>query len=400
MDGTKLWQRRFREWMKEFFRYGRYMFNDHLILIVIIAIGAGAYYYNDWVQTLNEDFPAEIIFALLFGWLLTQGNVTTFMREPDKVFLLPVETNLRSYFYRCFLYTYLVQAFFVLFISLVIAPIYLQTVMNRGFVSFLVLLLVLKLSNLWMRWNINYETDVSYLLLDKTLMLAGNGLAIFLFLKHSLALFLLVVILLFLYGVYLASRNKTKGLPWEQLIELEEKRRSRFYQLANLFTDVPHLRNQVKRRKALDFLLKPIPFSNEKAHLYLYTRTFLRSGDYFGLFIRLSVIGGIFVWGLKGTWPGLGAGLLFMYLTGIQLLNLWNHHDSIIWTDIYPFDSALKRIAFSRLLELILWTQNLWFTGLFLSTGDWILGIIFLATLSLFIYLFIYHYARRRLASR
>ena len=44
------------------------------------------------------------------------------------------------------------------------------------------------------------------------------------------------------------------GLKWDLLIAQEEKRMASFYRLANLFTDVPKLKDTVKRRKWLDII--------------------------------------------------------------------------------------------------------------------------------------------------
>ena len=37
---------------------------------------------------------------------------------------------------------------------------------------------------------------------------------------------------------------KHKSLKWEAHIEYELRRKQRFYRIANLFTDVPHLKNR------------------------------------------------------------------------------------------------------------------------------------------------------------
>ena len=98
------------------------------------------------------------------------------------------------------------------------------------------------------------------------------------------------VILLGLY-LYYKQQTKEKGLKWEYLIDQDERRMTSFYRLANLFTDVPKLKNRVKRRKWLDSLLVRIPFRQDQSFPFLFTRTFLRSGDYWGLFVRLTLIG-------------------------------------------------------------------------------------------------------------
>ena len=112
-----------------------------------------------------------------------------------------------------------------------------------------------------------------------------------LFSNAALYLIIAAAVILFGLSVYYKQQTKEKGLKWKYLIDQDERRMTSFYRLANLFTDVPKLKNQVKRRKWLDSLLVQIPFQQDQAFTYLFMRTFLRSGDYWGLFVRLTVIG-------------------------------------------------------------------------------------------------------------
>ena len=66
------------------------------------------------------------------------------------------------------------------------------------------------------------------------------------------------------------------------------------YRIANMFVDVPALKERVARRKWLDFILSMI--GEKRTYLYLYTRTFLRSGNYFGLYVRLLALGGVILY--------------------------------------------------------------------------------------------------------
>ena len=61
---------------------------------MIILIGGAGYYYSEWVKTLTPDFPRRSIMAIILGLVVTISPLTTFFREPDIVFLLPIETNL------------------------------------------------------------------------------------------------------------------------------------------------------------------------------------------------------------------------------------------------------------------------------------------------------------------
>jgi len=53
MNSRALWKERFRHFLKEVRTYSKYVFNDHLKFIFVFIIGAGAYYYQQWLQTLK-----------------------------------------------------------------------------------------------------------------------------------------------------------------------------------------------------------------------------------------------------------------------------------------------------------------------------------------------------------
>jgi ABC-2 type transport system permease protein len=187
------------------------------------------------------------------------------------------------------------------------------------------------------------------------------------------------------------------GLKWEQLIEGEEKRMANFYRLANLFTDVPKVKDTVKRRKYLDFFISKIPFLQERTYLYLFGRTFLRSSDYLGLFVRLTIIGALAIYFISFGIGQLVLALLFLYLTGFQLLPLWNHHQNKLWIDLYPVSQQDKTNSFHFLLMIILVLQSLIFALFILIKGVWLDSLLVVGVGLVFSYLFVYVYSKIRL---
>src|SRR5699024_8531806 len=90
--------------------------------------------------------------------------------------------------------------------------------------------------------------------------------------------------------------RKQVGINWHLLVEKDLNRMQSFYRLANLFTDVPHIKSRMKKRKWLVACVNRfIPFKNKYTFDYLYRITFFRSGDYLGMYIRLLVIGGLLI---------------------------------------------------------------------------------------------------------
>ena len=102
MNSTALWKERFRHFLKEVRTYSKYVFNDHLKFIFVFIIGAGAYYYQQWLQTLTPSFPTALVMAVLRSRI--NGRIhSNVIKEADLVYLLPVEQKLKPYFTKAFL---------------------------------------------------------------------------------------------------------------------------------------------------------------------------------------------------------------------------------------------------------------------------------------------------------
>ncbi|WP_033829575.1 ABC transporter permease [Bacillus andreraoultii] len=398
MNSKKLWSSRFQERLKEMLRYGRYMFNDHLLIVLLFALGGGAFYYKDWVATLDETFPTAVIFAIIFSLLLSNGNVITFLKEPDKVFLLPVETEMKSYFIRSYFLSVMWRLYSTFLIFLLVIPIYLQTMgTNAKLLHFSLLLIGLQAVNLFTRWMITYDLDQESVIWDVLIRHLLNGVIVFFFISGRFSLFFIIFGLFVLYTLYFHVKLKKRGIPWERLIDYEERRMAFFYRIANLFTDVPQLRNRVKRRKWADMFMRTGNVQQNQTYAFLFVRSFFRSGDYFGLFMRLTIIAALFIWGLDGSYVAFAIALLFIYLTGFQLISLWKHYDAVIWTELYPVNEEAKKQSFLKLMLNVLWTQNLIFVLSFITSLDFQKGLLLFIVLTLFCYLFVFVYCKRQI---
>jgi ABC-2 type transport system permease protein len=399
-DEKKLWKDRSVHRLKEIGVYLRYILNGHLVVVLLFLLGTAAFYYQNWVNALSTEFPAEMIIAFLLGVFLTHSPVYTFLLEADQVFLIPLETKLKGYFFRSGLVSLVFQGYILLLVLAILMPMYAH-VSSNGFQSFFIFLLVLLMIKAWniaISWRIHYYVQPSVYVCDMFVRYFINALFTFLLFNNANVLFLLI--LMFIMAAYYQSffvRTRKMGLKWDLLITQEEKRMASFYRLANLFTDVPKLKDTVKRRKWLDWIIKRISFSQENTYLYLFARTFLRSSDYLGLFIRLTVIGGIALYFISFGVGQLVLSLLFIYLTGFQLLPLSNHHQNKLWIDLYPVALKHKTNAFQSMLLTILNIQSLVFTLIILVKGEWLFSLIVLLSGILFSFLFVHFYSKKRL---
>jgi ABC-2 type transport system permease protein len=394
-----LWTERSKRTGKELGRYMRYIFNGHLIIVLLFLIGTLAYFYQEWVKGLDESFPAALIIGVLLGIFLTYSPVYTFFLEADRVFLIPLESKLSSYFLRSGTISFLFQGYILLMILAALMPLYVQVSGSsfRSFFYFLLVLLILKVWNLATRWRIQYYVEKSAHIADSLVRFCLN--TVFLYLLFSDApIYLLVILATVMLGVYyyFAYTAKQKGLKWEDLIMLEQKRLMHFYRIANLFTDVPKLKDVVKRRKWLDWLTYKIPFQQSHSHLFLLTRTFIRSGDYLGLVIRLSVIAGIVIFYWDFIYGQLIFLILFQYLTAFQLLPLKNHHQNTLWVELYPIVNQQREQAFKKILALVLLFQGILLNSVFLVKGDYGIALIGCSLSLIFSFFFVRYYTLKK----
>ncbi|MBT2694404.1 ABC transporter permease [Bacillus sp. ISL-55] len=401
-NSQHLWKERFGTFAKETGSYLRYIFNGHLVIVVLFLLGTAAFYYQEWIQTLKPDFPAAWIIALVLAAVLTYSPIQTFLTEADKIFLLPLETRLDDYFRKSITYSLSLQSYLLLLILAVLMPLHVK-IHGADFKSFFVLLIaviLIKWINILIRWNVQYFIEKNVKLTDSIIRFCINVVLLYFVFTGAQLIFAAVpaAVLIMLYFYY-KKQTKEKGLKWERLIEDEERRMNAFYRVANMFTDVPKLRVRTKRRKWLDWLVNIIPYKQDLAFSHLYLRTFTRSGDYFGLLVRLTLIGGAALYFLSYGPGQILFALLFMYLTGFQLLPLWNHHENKLWVRLYPVPENARKKSFTSLLLGIMIFQAAVFSGTVFIKGELILGAIVLASGIAFSLFFVYFYSKSKLKS-
>ncbi|KYC63030.1 ABC transporter permease [Heyndrickxia coagulans] len=390
-----LWKERFASYLKNLRRYTRYIFNDHLLFVLIFGLGAAAFYYSRWVKHLSPDFPVALVMGLLLGLFLAASPVYTLLKEADRVFLIPMEMRMRPFFKKAILFSFSIQAYLLLFVLAALMPMY-AAVTGHGFGRFfglLVLLLALKMWNLLLSWNV-YKLPEPYApVFDWIIRFALSAAFVFLVVNEA-SLFLVgilaaVMLGLFLYFYRIAQK---RTLRWDALIEREQRRLMGFYRFANLFADVPELKGQVKRRKWLDPLLAGIRYGQEHTYQYLFARTFLRTSQYFGLFVRLTAIGAVLLFFSHERVLALVLAVVFIYLTAFQMIPMIGSHDLKIWLRLYPVPRMLKETSFIRLLAVCLYVQTAIFAAAAALNGLWMNGLFVLAAGAVFSWLLVAWY--------
>lgn len=366
-----LWQKRVQKHIQEQVKYLRLVFNDHFVIAIIFLLGALGYTYANAVKGLDpRAWWLKPVLSLVLLAAVSFGRLATLLKEADSVFLLPKESGLVTYLKSARLYSSWLPLIAMAFVTLLVAPLLLitKTVPAWHIAVVLITLVIIKDRRFSIQLRQWYQADETQATKGLSLILDLAIIASQLYQWLNLVGVLVALGLAYYQRQQLARVQKTQLFDWLAAVGAEDSRMGRIYRLYNLFTDVPGLSSQVKRRRYLDGLLKLITAKPANTYLYLYARGFLRGTEFSGLYIRLVVLGGIILCFSHIWWLSLALGLLLIYLVGFQLLPFYNQYDQIIFTHLYPVSTTKRIQAFSQLMRTLLLLQALLFSVILLVT--------------------------------
>ncbi|MCB2615719.1 ABC transporter permease, partial [Listeria monocytogenes] len=89
----------------------RYMFNDHLLFVLVIGLGAGIFYYAGWVKTLEPTFHVIPLLVILLTASIAVSPVATLLKKPDIVYLILQEKAMDTYFSQAKIASFFMQLY-------------------------------------------------------------------------------------------------------------------------------------------------------------------------------------------------------------------------------------------------------------------------------------------------
>lgn len=312
-------------------KYSRYVLNDHFVLVLLVFLGFLSLQYRQ----LLENFPQPVwpVYLLLLAvsiLLFFAGSAATYLEEPDQHFLLTKEGEILELIQQAIRRQFVLWGLVQSLGQLLFLPLYLKLGLPVwGFGLYLLVLTAGKYSLIQAKWS---------------------------------------------------SYTKNGIFQWGLAIDRERKRQQSILQFFALFTRVKGITSSVKRRSYLDGLLKMVAKRSEKTWDYLYLRAFLRSGDFWGLTIRLFTLSLVALLTIDLAWLAVGLVLLFDYLLLFQLLALYGVYDYQYLNYLYPIEQTRRTKGFLRVLRGILYSvlgiQSI--LALFLLEEKMYLGILIL----------------------
>ena len=342
------------------------VFVGGLILMVLSVLG-----YQKLIAWLTPDFPSALAMAALVSLGLAKGGVRTFLKEPDLVFLLPAESRMHKYFRQGLLYSIFYQCVQMLYIVGVFYPLFLQYIGTpRLFWIALLTALVLKAWNVAAHWQ-----ELLYGKGRGAFVLARYGLNVLLMwlvLTENFLLFAGGALILVAWMLILRSKITPHQYPWMKLVQIEQKTVATYYAWANFFIDIPQVKDQVRPRKWVSEQIAKLPGDKRHPYLYLFTRTFIRHSEYYGIFLRLTIFIGVALFFISNYWLALAVYLVGLYMMGIQLPAISSERRYPDLIRIYPLTQEEKVHSFSLLALRLLRLQSVLLTfALLLGPLPW-----------------------------
>lgn len=355
---TAFFTKRLGNHQKKMMRFLKYVMNDHFVLVCMIALGGMGYYYSSYLKTLDTSVSYMRILVLVI-WLLaiSIGKLSTLIQEADGVFLLPKEPEMLPYLKKGLQHSLIIPIVSEAIIIGVSFPLLVATTQIEfsSYIWFLLSAVTLKYSHLWIQLESLYLDTKKVVYWQDFIWFVGAILSFSLGLYVSPYLSLISAVIFGVVLVLVAKKNvQNSQLDWDKSIISEQQRLKRIYSFFNLFTDVPGIATQVKRRRYMDGVLNRIKKETANTYLYLYSRVLVRSSEYSGLIIRLTLVGLILIWFSQSFWLMIIVGVLFIYLIGFQMLPMYHAFDYMLMTQLYPVDTSQKRQAVNSLIRWVL----------------------------------------------
>ncbi|MGP4041970.1 ABC transporter permease [Gracilibacillus sp. D59] len=400
LNAHRLFVERLSAHMKELSRYLRYIVTGHIVIAMVFIVSAMSVYYQRFLEDIPDYFPSAWVIAIVLGVVTAHSPIQTLLKRADIVFLIPAESQLSSYFTRTLVYSFVTQIYLFVLAMAAVAPLYMAVFSeNSSYGLLFVVLLIIKGWSLVANWWMLRIRDKNIRVMDKVVRFSLIVTLVYFFLAQEIIFLAVVTVLLIvLFATNYQTARKHKALNWDLLIESDYLRMRSFYRLANMFTDVPHLETQVKKRHWLSRLLTgSLPFQQKQAYPYLYRLTTVRSGEYLGIYIRLLVIGGLLIYFVPNPWLKLIFALLFMYMIFLQVIPLWKHHATLVWLDLYPIAQQVREQAFIKWMQQLIFVVALVFILFLIIIGEWLMGILMAIASLMFILFGIPNYLTKKI---
>ena len=347
--------------------YSKYIFNSHLIMFLIIVLGAVLINYSKWIAIASkvELYSVYTAATVVFSYYLVSTKIKTYIKEADAVFLLPLEKYYRKVGLKTVINSTVVHIITVIIFYFATKPIT-NLIGNIDRVSIIMLLIVIIWNNLLKYLQVIHYKEIIWSKLLLFIVIFMQLLVVFFddIAIRIIYLISIIVLAVFTYYIMKNAGNKLNAkdqekyvVNWNQAADYDKHRIESYLKFVNMFVDVPLSGVKVARRKYFDILLPKLTkdnFKKENSFKYYYYRVFLRQENTVYLALRLMLLASLVIYSFKNTYVSGLAIISYSYLTIIQLVPLYKQMSNNIWHSILPVSEDIKIKSYKQLLTSVM----------------------------------------------
>lgn len=347
--------------------YSKYIFNSHLIMFLIIVLGAVLINYSKWLAIASkvELYSVLIAATLAFSYYLVSTKIKTYIKEADAVFLLPLEKYYRKVGLKTVINSTVVHIITVVIFYFATKPIT-NLIGNIDRLSIFMLLIVIIWNNLLKYLQVIHYKEIIWSKLLLFIVIFMQLLVVFFddIAIRIIYLISIIVLAVFTYYIMKNAGNKLNAkdqekyvVNWNQAADYDKHRIESYLKFVNMFVDVPLSGVKVARRKYFDILLPKLTkdnFKKENSFKYYYYRVFLRQENTVYLALRLMLLAALVTFSFKNTYVSGLVIISYSYLTIIQLVPLYKQMSNNIWHSILPVSEDIKIKSYKQLLTSVM----------------------------------------------
>ena len=352
--------------------YSKYIFNSHLIMFLIIVLGAALINYSKWIAVASqfELYSVFIAASLAFSYYLISTKIKTYIKEADAVFLLPLEKYYKNVGRKSVINISVVHIIAFVIFYFAVKPIT-SIIGTVDRIAICLLIMVILLNNLLKYFQIIHYKELIWVKILQFIVGFIQIISVFIVNTYILVTDLVGIIALS-YSIYYILKNagnvrnaddKEKFVvKWTEAAEYDKHRMESYLKFVNMFVDVPLSGVKVARRKYFDAILPKLTkdnFTKENSFKYYYYRVFLRQENTVFLALRLMLLAGLIIFSFKNPYVSAVAIISYSYLTIIQLVPLYKQMSNNIWHSILPVDESIKIGSFKKLLMVVMLTTTI-----------------------------------------
>ena len=347
--------------------YSKYIFNSHLIMFLIIVLGAVLINYSKWIAIASkvELYSVYTAATVVFSYYLVSTKIKTYIKEADAVFLLPLEKYYRKVGLKTVINSTVVHIITVVIFYFATKPIT-NLIGNIDRLSIFMLLIVIIWNNLLKYFQVIHYKEVIWSKLLLFIVIFIQLLEVFFENTAVRVIYFISIIVLAVFTLHIMKNAGSKVndkdqekyvVNWNQAADYDKHRMENYLKFVNMFVDVPLSGVKVARRRYFDVLLPKLNKDNFKAEYsfkYYYYRVFLRQENTVYLALRLMLLAALVIFSFKNAYVSGLAIISYSYLAIIQLVPLYKQMSNNIWHSILPVSENIKIKSYKKLLTIVI----------------------------------------------